>query len=67
MPLYYFDTRDNYQLIVDDEGLDYPNLDTVKIEAARSLAELARDAFPAAFSECLPSRSAMLSARSWEQ
>ncbi|MEA1013542.1 DUF6894 family protein [Sphingosinicella sp. LY1275] len=46
MPLYFFDTRDNDDFIEDDMGLDFPNLEAVKVEAARSLAELARDVIP---------------------
>ena len=46
MPLYFFDTRDNDSFIGDDVGLDYPDLAAVKIEAGRSLAELARDVIP---------------------
>ena len=53
MPLYFFDTRDNDELIVDDEGLDYPSLEAVKIEAARSLAELARDVLPGSLKRVL--------------
>ena len=46
MPLYYFDTRDNDDFIEDDVGLEFSNLDAVKVEAARALAELARDVIP---------------------
>ena len=46
MPLYFFDTRDNDVFVEDDIGIDYPDLETVKVEAARSLAELARDVIP---------------------
>jgi hypothetical protein len=46
MPLYFFDTRDNDQLVEDDVGLEYPDLEAVKVEAARALAELARDVIP---------------------
>jgi hypothetical protein len=31
MPLYFFDSRDNGVFIGDDAGLDYPDLDAVKI------------------------------------
>ena len=47
MPLYFFDTRDNEQFIEDDEGVDYPDLEAVKVAAAKALAELARDVIPA--------------------
>jgi hypothetical protein len=46
MPLYFFDTRDDDQLLADDEGLVFPNLEAVKVEAAKCLAELARDVIP---------------------
>lgn len=46
MPLYYFDSRDNDQFLEDEVGLEFPNLETVKIESARALAELARDVLP---------------------
>jgi hypothetical protein len=46
MQLYFFDTRDNDQFVEDDVGLEYPDLEAVKVEAARALAELARDVIP---------------------
>lgn len=46
MPLYFFDTRDNDDFIEDDIGIEFPGLETVKIEAAKALAELARDVLP---------------------
>jgi uncharacterized membrane protein len=46
MPLYFFDTRDNEIFIKDDEGLDYPDLDAVKVDTAKALAELAKDVVP---------------------
>ena len=44
--LYFFDTRDNGALVEDDVGIDCADLDSVKREAALSLAELARDVLP---------------------
>jgi hypothetical protein len=44
--LYFFDTRDNDDFIEDDVGVELPNLDAVKHQAALSLAELARDVLP---------------------
>jgi hypothetical protein len=41
---YYFDLDDGDQLIVDDEGLEYSTIERVQEEAARSLADMARDA-----------------------
>lgn len=46
MPLYFFDTRDDDRFIEDDIGLEFPDLEAVKIEASRALAELARDVLP---------------------
>lgn len=46
MPRYFFDTRDHDDFIEDDVGIEYPDLEVVKAEAARSLAELARDVLP---------------------
>ena len=46
MPIYFFDTRDNDRFIQDDTGLEFPNLATVRDQAALSLAELARDVLP---------------------
>lgn len=46
MPLYFFDTRDDDQLIEDEDGLVFPDLETVKVQAAKSLAEFARDVLP---------------------
>ena len=46
VPLYFFDTRDEDVFIEDDVGLDLPNLESAKIQASLSLAELARDVLP---------------------
>lgn len=46
MPLYFFDTRDEDAFIEDDVGLELPNLESAKIQASVSLAELARDVLP---------------------
>jgi hypothetical protein len=46
MPLYFFDTRDNDVFVEDDIGLDYPDLDAVKVAAAKALAELATEVVP---------------------
>jgi hypothetical protein len=46
MALYFFDTRDGDEFIDDDVGIDYPDLETVKLEAARTLGDLARDVIP---------------------
>jgi hypothetical protein len=46
MPLYYFDTREDDDFIEDDVGIEFPDLSAVKVEAARALAEFARDVIP---------------------
>lgn len=46
MPIYFFDSRDNETFIEDDEGLEYGELEVVKVSAAKALAELARDVIP---------------------
>ena len=46
MPRYFFDTRDNEALVTDEEGLELPDLQAVKVQAGLALAELARDVIP---------------------
>jgi hypothetical protein len=46
MAWYYFDTRDDDVFIPDEVGLECENLEVVKLEATKSLAELARDVLP---------------------
>lgn len=46
MPRYYFDTRDDDLFIEDDEGLDLPDLDAARAQAAKGLAEMAIDVLP---------------------
>ena len=46
MPLYFFDTRDGDDFIKDDDGIELLHLAQVKVVAAKSLAELARDVLP---------------------
>ena len=47
MPRYFFDMRDNEAFTRDDVGLEYSDIQTVKAEATRALAEMARDIVPA--------------------
>ena len=46
MALYFFNTRDDGMFVEDEIGIEYPDLEAVKVEAVRSLAELARDVIP---------------------
>jgi hypothetical protein len=43
MARYFFDWRDNKNFDEDDEGMELPDLEAVKIEASRSLLERAHD------------------------
>jgi hypothetical protein len=43
MSVFFFDTRDNDAFIEDEHGLDFPDLEAVRVQAARALADLARD------------------------
>lgn len=44
MSRYYFDMRDDDDVASDEEGLELPTIESVQEEAARSLADMARDA-----------------------
>jgi hypothetical protein len=46
MPHYYFDTRDNENFIADEIGLDLQDVEAARDEAARGLADLAKDILP---------------------
>lgn len=50
---YFFDTRDNGTFIQDDIGIEFPDLDAVKTQAALSLAEFARDVLPGSIKRVL--------------
>ncbi|MGE0008958.1 MAG: hypothetical protein AB7S92_25710 [Parvibaculaceae bacterium] len=43
MPHYFFDTCEDGHVISDEVGLELPGIEDAKREAARSLADLARD------------------------
>ena len=43
MPRYFFDIRDGDAIAVDEEGLDLPDLRAAEVEAAQSLAHMAKD------------------------
>jgi hypothetical protein len=53
MAHYYFDSRDEAQVIVDDVGLDLPDLEQVKRYASKALAEIAMDVLPGVCRRCL--------------
>lgn len=68
MAHYFFDTRDNDDFIEDDVGIELPDLDAVKDQAAVSLAELARDVLPGSLKrnlavEVRDERQAVMSAK----
>ena len=44
MPRYYFDLRDDNGLALDEEGLELSSARAVQAEAAKSVADMARDA-----------------------
>jgi hypothetical protein len=44
MSRYYFDMRQGDEIAPDEEGLELPTIESVQEEAARSLADMARDA-----------------------
>lgn len=46
MPRYYFDVHEGEHITTDIEGMDLPTVEIAWEEAARSLAELARDTIP---------------------
>jgi hypothetical protein len=46
MPLYFFDTRDNSNVVRDEIGVHLDGFDAARDEATRGLADLARDALP---------------------
>lgn len=46
MPWYFFDTRDDDDIIIDEVGVEVADLEAVKKMAARGLAELALDVLP---------------------
>ena len=46
MPLYYFDSRDGENFIVDEDGLEFPDLETARDEATAALADFVKDVLP---------------------
>ena len=53
MPRYYFDTRDGAGFVRDWEGLEFPDDDAARDEAAKALGCMARDALQRASSRML--------------
>ena len=64
MKRYYFDMRDGENVTRDDEGLEFPDLAAAQEEAAKALADIARDVVRksarAPQGSGWPSRSAMI-------
>jgi len=46
MPRYYFDVRANDNLVVDDKGVEFPDVRGAEIQATRSVGEMASDIPP---------------------
>ena len=46
MPRYFFDSHDGAGNVIDDVGVEFSDLEAVKVETARGLADLARDVLP---------------------
>ncbi len=46
MPHFHFEMSDNGLVTTDPEGLDFPDLDTARREALKTLSEIARDKLP---------------------
>ena len=42
---YYFDMVDHEGIVIDDEGMELPTIESVREEAARSLLDMAREEF----------------------
>lgn len=40
MPRYFFDIRNRFDVVTDEEGMDLPDLAAAEYEAAQSLADL---------------------------
>jgi len=46
MPRFYFDIYDGNQATIDDTGLELPNLDAARDQAALTLPGIAKDVMP---------------------
>lgn len=46
MTRYFFDIRDDGSLVIDDDGVELADIKAAEIEAAESLAEMAKEVAP---------------------
>jgi hypothetical protein len=46
MPVFYFPVWEHGKLIPDEEGVELPDSEEARVEALRTLSEIARDALP---------------------
>ena len=46
MPLYYFDIKDGPDGGRDEDGMEFPDLETARATALRTLGEIAKDELP---------------------
>jgi hypothetical protein len=46
MPHYYFDFRDGEKFSPDEDGLEFPGIEAARDQAAKTLAEVAKDVLP---------------------
>ena len=53
MAIYFFDTRDDGEVLIDEVGLELPGVEEAKVAAAKSLAELALEVLPGSARRCL--------------
>ena len=53
MPRFYFDIREGVRFVPDDEGLEFPDLDTAEREAATTAAEIGRELLPKGAARCV--------------
>jgi hypothetical protein len=53
MAWYFFDTRDDDEIVTDDVGVEVADLEAVKVLAAKGLVELALDVLPGSSERCL--------------
>jgi hypothetical protein len=53
MPRFFFDVREGIRFAPDDEGLEFPDLDTAEREAATTAAEIGRELLPKGVARCV--------------